>query len=691
MKSIFMKDASIALKTAIFLVFLVLVGCGGGGSGSGTSQATSIEGEALAPGGVVALFEQRSIMMAVVDFLFPSASATITGLQPVTGATVELIRIDDNGDQVGEVLASTVTSITGNYSLALPSGVSFAGNLVVRITGNGIGPGNVMSAMVVEQSVDITPVSEFILQKFIDDGTALDSLAVNEVVALSGRVEEFDLTTTGDISTMLAQLEAEVGQFLDNEVAVINSVPGDGAIAAGAWKLATFGLGLHDSDGMPTGTFSMDAGTETITVTDDGNGELTIAAGAFENFFTNFTTSSPGGTFIYHEADIGAGDGETFDATVNSDGNIQVSFPFEEDLESVDLMSDLDGPDFGWRWPPGIFIATDTGNGNVKVSLSREAGVRYETTDTNSDGVKDAVDPNTRSGDEVFLNLDILLKQGSGMSNASLNGDYGMVSMDVEVRTTPVATNLNSEVGIISFDGNGALSALANALNYVDITRTISPGVALVVDSADDPVPLAASYSVNSTGELNLDFGGGEIKDGFVSDDGTLFVIIGAATTDDGGVPASIVTSGQMVSVGSKLGIIAPDLSDAVYRIFPLVTSFQGNGATELFTSSADSRLTFNSAANSATVSSQDVGFERNGDIEEVAAIIDDAGGDTILAVSTSSNGAITLTLNDGTDDINVQGFVSADGKLMVLRLHGQDAADSSVLQDLGMILAVRQ
>ncbi|NOX91067.1 MAG: hypothetical protein GXP18_01035 [Gammaproteobacteria bacterium] len=141
MKSAFTKDASITLKITIFSVFLVLAGCGGGGSGGGSSQTTNIEGEALAPGGTVALFEQRSIMMTVVDFLFSSASATITGLQPVTGATVELIRIDDNGDQVGDVLASTVTSITGNYSLALPSGVSFAGNLVVRITGNGIGPG----------------------------------------------------------------------------------------------------------------------------------------------------------------------------------------------------------------------------------------------------------------------------------------------------------------------------------------------------------------------------------------------------------------------------------------------------------------------------------------------------------------------------------------------------------------------
>ena len=44
---------------------------------------------------------------------------------------VELIRIDDDGNQVGDVLASTVTSITGDYSLALPVGVSLSGNLIV--------------------------------------------------------------------------------------------------------------------------------------------------------------------------------------------------------------------------------------------------------------------------------------------------------------------------------------------------------------------------------------------------------------------------------------------------------------------------------------------------------------------------------------------------------------------------------
>ncbi|VAW97794.1 hypothetical protein MNBD_GAMMA20-1257, partial [hydrothermal vent metagenome] len=499
---------------------------------------------------------------------------------------------------------------------------------------------------------------------------------------------------TADMSTMLAQLEAEVGQLVDNAVAVINSTPGDGATVAGTWRLVTFGLGLHDSDsstsGIQAGTFAMDAGIGTLIITDDGNGDLSIANGAFEDFYTNFTTG-PGGTSIYYETDIGVGDDETFGATIDSDGNIQVSFPFEEELQSVDLITDPDGPDFGWRWPPSTHITTDTGNGNVNVLLFREAGIRYATTDTDNDGVNDAVDPNARSGDEVSLGLDMLLKQGSDMSDASLSGDYGVVSMKVGVHTTPSATDLNADVGVMTFDGSGGLSALANALNYVEINRSTSSGVVLIVDNADDPNPLTASYSVSTTGALSLDFGGGNISDGVSSDDGTFFVTISAATTDNGGAPATIVNVDQQIIVGMKLEAATPDLSDAVYRLFPLIASFQDDGVTGLFSVSASSRLTFNSTADSATFSGTDTGFERSHDTAEVAAVVDDEGGDSLFAVTTAGSSAITMTLNDGEDDVNIQGFVSADGKLMVLRVHGEDALDPTLWQDLGIMLAVRQ
>ena len=218
------------VKPLVFACSVALAAsCSSGGSSA--VPVTTIEGTAEAPQGVIAQLDyNKSFIVAAVEYTFSAAIAGITGLEPVTGATVELIRIDDDGNQVGDVLATTSTSITGDYSLALPTGVSLAGNLIVRITGNS---GASMSAMVVDQAVDINPISQFVLDKFVDDDNlVLADLAINEVVSLQGKVEEFDLTATADLATMIDQLEAQVGAFVDNEIAIIESTPDDGAAAA---------------------------------------------------------------------------------------------------------------------------------------------------------------------------------------------------------------------------------------------------------------------------------------------------------------------------------------------------------------------------------------------------------------------------------------------------------------------------
>ena len=285
---------------------------------------------------MIAQFENnKSYLVAAVEYVFPGAMAGITGLLPVTGATVELIRIDDDGNQVGDVLATTSTSITGDYSLGLPSGVSLAGNLVVRITGNS---GASMSAMVVDQAVNINPISQFVLDKFVDDDNLiLADLATNEVVALSGKVEEFDLTATADLTTMLDQLEAEVGQFVDNEIAVIESTPDDGTAAAavaGTWHTVEFNLGMHDSEGNNYGTFAMDVISEEFTLADGGSGVVDLTIGtALIDAFTNYSNNNFTSIDLYHEISLGDA-GETFTAAIDADSNITVSFPFEEELQT---------------------------------------------------------------------------------------------------------------------------------------------------------------------------------------------------------------------------------------------------------------------------------------------------------------------------------------------------------------------
>ncbi|HAC30283.1 MAG TPA: hypothetical protein DCF82_21120, partial [Marinobacter hydrocarbonoclasticus] len=203
----------LALAAAVSSV-VGIAGCGGSSGGGSTGGETvsgeTISGTATAPGeeGTIASFTQPSIFEVALNFVVAPVAAAITGLNPVKGATVELIRVDDEGNQIGDVLAQTATSTTGNYKLTLPQGVNLAGNLVVRITGQN---NKQLRAQVVEKDVDINPVSEFVLRKFIETGADLDQLVVTDVVKLSGKVEEFDLTAGANLDEMFSTLESEVG------------------------------------------------------------------------------------------------------------------------------------------------------------------------------------------------------------------------------------------------------------------------------------------------------------------------------------------------------------------------------------------------------------------------------------------------------------------------------------------------
>lgn len=270
---------------------LLIAGCGGSsggssdsasGSTSGTgSSGTEISGTVTAPAGTVAYLENPGILHLAMDFLVPSAAAAITGLEPVEGAVVELIRVDNDGNPIGDALATATTSITGDYSLTLPTGVSLAGDLVVRITGQN---NSQLRAQVVEEEVDISPVSEFVLQKFIQQGATLSTLAPGEVVQLSGRVEEFDLTLddSANLEGAFAALEEAVGDFLENEVAVVANGDGDAADIAGTYQGVALSFELHDDDNSSWGDYLSVLTLADFTFTASGN-EVSIVLGTEES------------------------------------------------------------------------------------------------------------------------------------------------------------------------------------------------------------------------------------------------------------------------------------------------------------------------------------------------------------------------------------------------------------------------
>lgn len=694
-----MTSPKLILKPLAFACAVALASCGSGGDSGTSTVVTSITGIAEAPGGVVAQLEyNQSFTVAATNLLFPPAHAGITGLEPVTGATVELIRIDDDGVQVGDVLATTATSITGDYSLALPSGVSLAGNLIVRITGNS---GTSMSAMVVEQSVDINPISQFVLDKFVDDeNLVLADLAINEVVALQGKVEEFDLTATADLSTMLDELEAQVGEFVEKEIAIIESTPDDGTAAsavAGNWHNVELGFGMHDSDPDTTGnywgTFSMDILSETMAIASTGSGGLTITIGdLLIDAWTNYSVYD-GGANIYHETSLTGDSGDSFPASIDADSNITFSFPFEEELQTVDVGGsndpDGDGPDYGWRWPPGTDFLYPSASGNAYVTVFTEAGVRYEATDTNSDGVNDAVDPAKRDGDEVSLSLLLTLKEGSGMDVTNpVDGSYGMVAFNTNLDVAPEAV-FDSTVGLLNFDAqSGNLTIEAGAFEKREVTRTPAtwPAVTLTAPGAttEPPSQDVLEYTVSATGMVTIE-PAGDTLEGFANADGSVLAFVDDEVT----VPVSEVTNvNNEMLVAVKLGSgMASSVNSATYKLFPMIMGMAPSGQTEMV-SLSNGTVTFNADSSAATLMGDERGISRDNDVAEVDAIVPSEINNTLTADVTNA-GKVTLNGTDGTFTYTMKGWVSADTNMLILRHFGTDSVGGDV--DIGMIIGIKQ
>ncbi|NNJ98324.1 MAG: hypothetical protein HKP12_14335 [Gammaproteobacteria bacterium] len=673
-------------------------------SDDAATGTTTISGLAEAPSGVVAQFEgEPSIVLAATDFLFPPAHADITGLEPVGGAAVELIRIDDDGNQVGDVLASTVTSITGDYSLMLPTGVSLAGNLIVRITGNG---GASMSAMVVEQAVDINPISQYVLDKFVDDDNlVLGDLALNEVVALTNRVEEFDLTATADLSSMLAELEAQVGELVDTELTVLNSTPDDGSAAAalaGAWNMIEFGLGMHDSETVDFGSLNLEVFSEGLNMTAGTNpGEINLELGVstFIDTWTGFSVDSLGAAYLYHQTSLDA-EVENLTGLIDDGGNIVVEYPFEEDLQTVSIGDPLsdpdgDGPDFGWRWPSGS-IAINNVDNSTMVFLDASAGVRYETTDTDGDGINDAVDPNVKAGDETDMTLGLMLKQGSGMSESSLSGDYGLVTVAIDLDTTPAPIgSADSSVGVLTFDGAGFVSVAAQAIDDYGFTRSATTFTDVTLtDMESTDGDLSFPYTVTETGQVTLDTdaNGTSAQDlqGWSNDDGSVVALLNVTT--EGSDPAINQVSKEMAVV-VKLPASAPMLADAVFKLYPIAYGAEESGLTELDTLGSVSSLTFSADATTAAADFKLRGFERATDIAAVEAIFDADEVPFDFDVTLGSNGAIEMSFVDAvTGETNaLKGYVTADGNMMVLSYVERDDTDGELFRALGMAFAVKQ
>lgn len=614
-------------RYGVALLTLILTACGGS-DGDTSARSQEVSGNVTAPGGEVAMLKHQSVIESVFNGVFPSVYAGITGLQPVTGALVELIRIDNDGNQVGDVIATTTTSISGDYTITVPAGVSLGGNLVVRISGdNDID----LRSQVVEESVDISPMSEFVLRKFIQSDSSLNDLTNSSVVKLKGQVEEFNLASRIDMSSMLTALENEVGEFVDKEIASINATPSSAVQISGEYRLIDMAIGLHDGD---FGTYALDMFYSSVALTGESDGsvevELTDNEGAWGYVHGN-DASAYYESVYYTESE----EDETVAATYDSGKILTIEADFEEEIDG----------DSGWRSPPQIIKFQKVKDSNVAFSLSTYNSARYATIDTNGDGTNDALDPDAQSGIEVGRGLLLMADQPTNMSSPDLTGDFGRVYFGSRFINTGFV-EVETETNVLTFSGNATVDVAATTQQHVSRSGGYStqeygaePGLSIVTVSSGDIV------SVD-----------GDSVDGFVNADYNFLVFYHADGLD--GSDMEIDTT-----LAVKLPSETPVLTGRTYRLIFANSAMLSDTAFELSHSGFTTTLDFTSES-SATVN----GAIATIDLPSFGAPLESSKESVSLTANTSvaSNGAAMISVTDGDGTFSMTGYFNESASLGV-------------------------
>ena len=116
------------------------------------------------------------------------------------------------------------------------------------------------------------------------------------------------------------------------------------------------------------------------------------------------------------------------------------------------------------------------------------------------------------------------------------------------------------------------------------------------------------------------------------------------------------------------------------------------NGLTELVSLRGTSTLTFNAGETAATGNFTARGYERATDIASVTAITPESETVDFNVVTLAADGEIQLNHTATGISETLHGYVSADGKIMILRFVSTDTTMlNNDYKSLGTVLAIRQ
>lgn len=215
-------------------LLVTMSACGPKGAGS-SGYGSTINGQVAAPGGGMAFNPPTGLKKWIYKLWNKDAIAANPGVYSVgSGVTVNLIEIDNNGNQIGRVLASTTTDGNGNYTLLPPGGFNPASRYIVQAVGSAAS----MNSFVTSTNVTVDPYSHttqtMIMNNVSTSGANINNIGLNDITTIQQDIISHgtDISTTAlTVSGLVSALQAAVQN--DNESSKLVTSIGKSGIISG--------------------------------------------------------------------------------------------------------------------------------------------------------------------------------------------------------------------------------------------------------------------------------------------------------------------------------------------------------------------------------------------------------------------------------------------------------------------------
>ncbi|GAB1256290.1 hypothetical protein NBRC116494_07920 [Aurantivibrio plasticivorans] len=640
-----MRKYLLTCSAFVFAASALIAGCGDNRDKIEPYQppieADFISGVVEAPNGLVAQLQPSPLLRDIANWLIPSAYAALTGIEPVVGAEVELVYIDDTGTQVGDVIDTAITQSNGGFTLIVPEGVEIeeSGDLIVRVLG---GPD--FRGQVVRGRADINPYTELLLRRFINDGFDLSELNPALVAAIYTFIDDYELPVGASIEDTITQLETEVGPLLDKQIEILLATHGSASDVLDSYRLSEFRwamVGDGDADHVIE-QFSLTVWDSQWNLVDDSisdDGYLLVSPVFQDTAFSQLLADNSI-NFNASESSLSGSSG----GLLSSD-NILYS--------QVGLLQSLNG-DYRRDTQPAVVEYQFSPDFNVFALPSKTDSEYFRVVDDDDE----VIDPAEEAGDDFTRGLVLSTRIPTEASTSDLSGDFGRVAI-----TTSIENDGSVEAALtkdeMNFDGidtvtftSGTRQTLSrtgsNSTDYLSATFTDTDG----------------SYAIDENGNVTLR--DTEEPTGFVNANFDFYGAVIADSTDDGAEedPETLSTT-QEIQWAVKRPSSLIDLTAKSYRLLFTNLSMTGDAigiSSAPFASVLDigspSSGTLNSNVDVLNQPSRNAGITRN----QIALT------NTPVTINLLATGELTMSFVDSNgDSYSLEGFLNAAGNLAIL------------------------